>query len=164
MNIEMEIRELYDEQLKNIYSYVYDEGMDNELILNPGYLCLYIGKRLLKIEDVLYEGQIKIKISDEEDYHFDREIPYKIDISKFIINNCEYADWFVKRIGVIGNKEKNVYEALQIDLYSKQNMEQSIFIHSGFFGLESGQIEKKQDWMENSYIPLYGHKPIMFYF
>ena len=118
MNIESEIRNLYGEDFKYIYSYVYDEGMENELILDPGYLCFHIGKRMFKIYDILNEGLIKIKIDDKEDYKDDKEIsyeigveiPYKIDISKFIIKDYEYVNWFVKRIGVIGKKEENVYQ------------------------------------------------------
>lgn len=172
MNIESKIRELYEEELKNIYSYVYDEGMDHEWILDPGHLCLHIGKKMFKVYDVLYEGLIKIKVKDKEDYKSDKEIsykigietPYHIDISRFIIDNYEYSAWFVRRIGVIGKKEENVYRALQIDLYSKSNREQSIFIHSGFFGLEIGGLDKKENWLENSYIPLYGSKWDMFWF
>lgn len=140
MNIESKITELYKEELKNIYSYVYDEGMEHEWILDPGYLSLHIGKKMFKVYDVLNEGLIKIKIDDREDYKSDIEMsyeigvvtPYKIDISRFIIDDYEYSDWFVRRIGVIGKKGENIFRALQIDLYSKQNREQSIFIHSGF--------------------------------
>lgn len=158
MNIESEIIKLYKEELKNIYSYVYDEGMEHEWILDPGYLCLHIGKKMFKVYDVLNKGLIKIKIDDREDYKSDIEMsyeigvvtPYKIDISRFIIDDYEYLDWFVRRIGVIGKKGENIFRALQIDLYSKQNREQSIFIHSGFFGLEIGGLDKKKDWLENS--------------
>lgn len=156
MNIQEIIRKLYKLELNYIWSYVFDEGMNNELILNPNCIYLEIDNRFLKLYGI--EGKVQITIVEKEDYISDMDITYKIDITKFILDYPE-TNYYIKKIGGIDlfvNTKKIICSALEIEVFTENYGKQNIFIYSGLYGLRIGGINKKNNWIQNYYIPING--------
>lgn len=90
------------------------------------------------------------------------DVAYKIDLINFIINYPE-TGYYVEKIGSINqkiNKKSIVCDAIQINTYTENYGKQNIFIHSGINGLKIGEMVKKNDWINNWYIPMYGNEII----
>lgn len=156
MNIQEIIRKLYKLELNYIWSYVFDESMNNELILNPNCIYLEIDNRFLKLYGI--EGKVQITIVEKEDYISDMDITYKIDITKFILDYPE-TNYYIKKIGGIDlfvNTKKIICSALEIEVFTENYGKQNIFIYSGLYGLRIGGINKKNNWIQNYYIPING--------
>lgn len=160
MKIEEKICNLYDYKLGCIWTFPYDEGEENELILDPKCIYLEIDNKFLEICDVLGEGKIKIIIRDKIIYETDLDIAYKVDIRNYILNFPE-SDYYIEVVGGINVKEVNndfICDALQVNVYTENYGKQSLFIHSGIYGLRIGGIDKKNNWIKNWYIPIYGER------
>ena len=158
MNLKDNILKLNKKELKYIWSYTFDEGYNNELILDPGCIYLEISDKLLKLCDVEGEGKIEISLINGEDYISDMDITYKIDISNYIFDYPE-TNYYVEKIGVVDmvvKEDRNICLAVQIEVNTENYGKQTIFIHSGLFGLEFARTNKRKNWIQNYYIPLYG--------
>lgn len=157
MEFQKEILNLYDSKLEYIWTFPYDEGADNELILDPKCMYFEIDNEFLEICDVLGEGKVKITIRDKMFYETDMDVAYKVDIRNYILNYPE-ADYWIEEIGGINVKDDVngiICDALQLNIYTENYGKQSIFIHSGIYGLRIGGIDKKNNWINNLYIPMY---------
>lgn len=162
MNLGGMFLKLYKSELKYIWSYTFDEGTNNELILDPKCVFLEIDDRLLQLSDKERSGDIKITISDREIYTSDMEITYKIDVSRFIFEYPE-TNYFIEKIGGIDmliDTEKIVCKAVEIHLFTEHYGKQMIFIHAGIYGLRIGGIKLKEDWIDHYYIPVHENSGI----
>lgn len=160
MEFQKEILNFYDFKLECIWTFPFDEGDDNELILDPKCMYFEIGNKFLEICDVFGEGKIKIKIRNKIVYETDMDILYKVDIRNYILNYPE-TDYYIEEIGSINVKDDVdgiICDAIQLNVYTENYGRQSIFIHSGIHGLRIGEIDKKNNWIKNWYIPMYGKK------
>ena len=157
MEFQKEIVNLYDFKLGCIWIFSFDEGEDNELILDPKCMYFEIDNKFLEIGDILEDGKIKITIRNKIIYETDMDVIYKVDIRNYILNYPE-ADYWIEELGVINVKydiNGITCDALQLNVYTENYGKQSIFIHSGIYGLRIGGIDKKNNWIENWYIPMY---------
>lgn len=158
MKYQKEICNLYNYRLECIWTFPYDEGENNELILDPKCIYFEIDDKFLEICDVLGEGKIKIAIRNKIIYETDMDIAYRVDIRNYILSFPE-ADYYIEEIGGINVKEgcnEFICDALQLNVYTENYGKQSVFIHSGIYGLRIGGIDKKNNWIKSWYIPMYG--------
>lgn len=158
MKFQNEMCDLYNYKLECIWTFLFDEGEDNELILDPKCMYFEIDNKFLEICDILGEGKIKITIRNKIIYETDMDIAYKVDIRNYILNYPE-ADYYIEEIGGINVKEdvnEFICDALELNIYTENYGKQRIFIHSGIYGLRIGGIDKKNNWIKNWYIPMYG--------
>lgn len=158
MRFEKEICNLYNYELDCIWTFPFDEGENNELILDPKCMYFEIDGKYLEICDIFGENKIKISIKSKIIYETDMDIAYRIDMRNYILSFPE-ADYYIEEIGGINVKEDSnefICDALQLKLYTENYGKQCIFIHSGIYGLRIGGMDKKDDWIKRWYIPVYG--------
>lgn len=151
---------LYNYKLECIWTFPFDEGEDNELILDPKCIYFEIGNKFLEICDIFGEGKLKITIRNKIIYETDMDIAYKVDIRNYILNYPE-TDYYIEEIGGINFKEDInglICDALELNVYTENYGKQNLFIHSGINGLRIGGIDKKINWIQNWYVPIYGEK------
>ncbi|MBR4086035.1 MAG: hypothetical protein IKK33_17310 [Lachnospiraceae bacterium] len=149
---------LYNYKLECIWTFPFDEGEDNELILDPKCIYFEIDNKFVEIYDVLGEGKIKVAIRNKIMYETDLDIAYKIDIRNYVLNYPE-TDYYIKAIGgikVIEEANGFICDALQLNVYTENYGKQIIFIHSGIYGLRIGGSDMKNNWIKSWYIPVYG--------
>lgn len=158
MNYQQDILKLYNLKVMYIWLHPFDEGIDNELILDPHCIYIEIGNKFLKICDL--DGKIELTIRSKIDYMSDMDIIYKIDLRNYILDYPE-TDYYVEKIGGINmeiNANKIICDAVELDVFTENYGKQNIFIHSGLYGLRIGGIDKKNNWIKNWYFPIYGKK------
>lgn len=161
MNIKEKLSDLKNLKLYYVWTYTFDEGPDNELILDPNCICLeFENHNFLKICTMQGEGKIDVTIEKKMKYSPDMEVPFKIDVRNYILDFPE-TDYYVEKVGGINieiNQNSMMCEALEICLYTETygKNKQSIFIYAGMSGLNIGGLNKKNTWIEGLYIPLYG--------
>lgn len=158
MKFQENILELYNLEVICIWVHPFDEGIDNELILDPHCIYFEIDGKFLRIYDI--DGKIEITISDELDYESDIDVIYKIDVRNFILAYPE-ANYYIEKVGCINMEigiTKIICDAVQINVFTENYGKQSIFIHSGLYGLRIGGMDKKDNWIKKWYIPMYGNK------
>lgn len=158
MKFQKEICNLYNYKLECIWTFPFDEGENNELILDPKCIYLEIDGKFLEICDIFGEGKIKISIKSKISYETDMDIAYRVDLRNYILSFPE-ADYYIEEIGGINVNEDSkefICDALQLKLYTENYGKQSIFIHSGIHGLRVGGMDKKNNWIKSWYIPVYG--------
>ena len=151
MSIQEDVQKLYQTELKHIWSYIYSKGTDNELVLNPKYICFEIGNYLLRLHDM--DGKIEILVDKEQSPISNIELTYKIDAAGFILDNFE-AGYLIEKIGAVNlmvDKDTMVCDAIQIDVCAQNHMRRNIFICAGKQGLRIGGISEKRSWIQNSY-------------
>ena len=61
-------------------------------------------------------------------------------------------------INMSSDIDKIICRALQIDIISQYYKRQNIFIYSDLNGLRIGDINKKNSWLQNSFMPVYGNE------
>lgn len=162
MNNRESILKLYKSELKYIWSYTFDEGNNNELVLDPKCIFFEIDDKILQLCDSERNGEIKITISDKEEYTSDMDITYKIDVTKFILEYPE-TNYYIEKIGgidMIFDTKKIICKAVEIDVFTENYGKQNVFIYSGIYGLRIGGINIKKDWIDNYYIPVNGNKVV----
>lgn len=134
----------------------FDEGEDNELILNPRCIYIEMEEYLLEISD--FEGKIKIELKKQIECFSDIDTTYKIDVRSFVLDYPE-ATYFINKIGGINvevSEEMTICDAIEIWLHTENYGEQVLFIHSGLFGIRFR--ESKSIWQKNWYTPIYGNQ------
>ena len=104
MKVRNEMCNLYNYKLECIWTFPFDEGEDNELILDPKCIYFEIGNKFLEICDIFGEGKLKITIRNKIIYETDMDIAYKVDIRNYILNYPE-TDYYIEEIGGINFKE-----------------------------------------------------------
>lgn len=162
MNLAKSFLNLYNSELKYIWSYTFDEGNDNELILDPKCIFLEVNNKFLQLCDSERKGEIEITISDKEVYTSDMENTYKIDVTRFVLGHSE-TNYFIEKIGgidMIIRTEKIICKAAEIYLFTENFGNQKVFICSGLYGLRIGGMNLKKDWIDNYYIPANGGKVV----
>lgn len=160
MGIKENILELYKKEMMYIWSYSLDEGMENELILDSDNLCIELNDAFLNIHNKERGGDIEITISNKRNYISDINISYIIDITKFILDDL-ISSYYIEKMGFINMSsdiDKIICRALQIDIISQHYKRQNIFIYSDLNGLRIGDINKKNSWLQNSFMPVYGNE------
>ncbi len=156
MSIQEDVKKLYQTELKHIWSYIYSKGTDNELVLNPKYICFEIGNYMLRLHDT--EGKIEILVDKEENPISSTELTYKIDAAGFILENPQ-AGYIIEKIGAFHlsvdrsmERDRMVCDAIQIDVCTSGNqIRRNIFIDTGTQGLQIGGISEKRNWIQNFY-------------
>lgn len=144
--------------LKALYfwSVTFDEGEENELILDPKCMYIELEEYILKISDS--EGRVKLELKDRKDCFSDIDTAHKIDMRSFVLDYPEAA-YFIDKIGGINveiSEETALCDAIEIWLNTENYGKQVLFIHSGIFGLRFR--ESKSVWLKNWYNPICGNK------
>lgn len=138
------------------WALTFDEGEDSELILNPRRLYLETEAGLLQVSDI--EGRLDIRITDR--IHFSgTESSHKIDMRSFVLDYPEETCRIEKisAVNAEAGEDSAVCDALEIVLRAESHGEQTLFIHSGLFGIRLR--EPKESWLKNWYTPLHGKQP-----
>ena len=163
MSIEKDIKKLYKLKLGSVWNVTFDEGEENELILKPNYVGFEIGSKVLNIlgND---DGKLEITVDDTAKYvlYDEEDIDYKIDVRSLILTYPE-DDYYITEIRAVKadfGSEKLLCDAVEINAVTENygNQTQTIFIHSGIYGLRIGGSEMKKYWVKNWYMQIYGEE------
>lgn len=151
------IKLLKNLELINIWMFSYDEGNDNELILDCNRVLFDLKNYELSIED--RDGKIIVTINQKNEIYSSCDI-IKIDLRNILLEFSE-TNYYLKKIGLINFESSSgdiFCDALDINLISKNYGSQNIFIHSGIYGLRIRSSDYyKNNWIKNWYVPLYGN-------
>lgn len=164
MGVKSNFSELLNSELTSIWKIAYDEGVDNELILNPFYIGFEMGKRILNINGN-NDGKLEIIVSSNIECKFDKE--YKIDVADLILEDYPEKNYYIQKIAAINPKlisEKLICDSLKIIVCTDNGNTQNIFIYFSIYGIQIGGSNKNEGWIKNWYEPMYGCEPEEVYF